>query len=102
MEFQKLGSKELEYKEYWEEGMDEKRFALCMAKRVWIILAAALAGALFAGGMYLMVRLLTQGPTQYQAEVRYACLLYTSDAGDAEHSVEPGGRFIINNISDFA
>lgn len=57
---------------FWEQGMDEKRFALRMAKRAWIILAAAVAGALFAGGLYLAVRLLTQGPTQYQAQVLYA------------------------------
>ena len=62
----------MEYKEFWSEGMDEKRFALRIAKRVWIILAAALAGALFAGGMYLMVRLVTQGPTRYQTQVLYA------------------------------
>ena len=77
MEFQKLKCKECkrnnsEYTGFWEDGMDEKRFALCFAKRAWMILAAALAGALFAGGLYLMGRLLTQGPTRYQTEVLYA------------------------------
>ena len=61
-----------ETKAYWKERFDEKRFFLCMTKRAWVILAAALAGALFAGGLYLMVRLLTQGPVQYQAQVLYA------------------------------
>ena len=67
-----MASDKQERAAFWEAGMDEKRFVLLTAKRVWIILAAALAGALFAGGLYLMVRLLTQGPVQYQAEVLYA------------------------------
>jgi len=62
----------MERKDFWDEGMDEKRFALCFAKRVWIMIAAALAGALFAGGLYLAVQHFTAGPDQYRAEVLYA------------------------------
>ena len=36
---------------FWQEGMDGKRFALCLFKKGWIILAAALAGAAAAWGV---------------------------------------------------
>ena len=39
---------------FWQEGMDGKRFALCLFRKVWVILAAALAGAAAAGGIYLL------------------------------------------------
>jgi hypothetical protein len=51
---------------FWKEGMDEKRFALCCIHKIWICLAAALAGAVFAAGIYLGVRQLTMGPKQYR------------------------------------
>lgn len=58
--------------EYWSEGIDEKRFALCMKNKIWLVLAAALAGALFSGALYLIVRQVTKGAPQYQAEVLYS------------------------------
>ena len=62
----------MQEKEYWREGMDAKRFALCVKSKLWVILAAALAGALFAGGIYLIVRQLTMGEPQYRAEVMFS------------------------------
>lgn len=58
--------------EFLQEGIDEKRFVLCMRHTIWIAFAAGLAGALLAGGMYLLVRRLTMGEPQYRAEVLYA------------------------------
>lgn len=58
--------------EFWKEGMDGKRFALCVKSKLWIILAAALAGALFAGGIYLLARFFTMGPPRYRAEVFFS------------------------------
>lgn len=57
---------------FWREGMDEKRFALWFINKIGILMAAAFAGALFAGGIYLLVRSLTAGPEQYRAEVMYS------------------------------
>lgn len=59
-------------KEFWSEGIDEKRFVLCMKNKIWLILAAALAGALFSGALYLTVRQVTKGELQYRAEVLYS------------------------------
>lgn len=42
---------------FWQEGMDGKRFALCLFRKVWVILAAALTGAAAAGGIYLFTAL---------------------------------------------
>ena len=64
---------------FWKEGMDEKRFALCCIHKIWICLAAALAGAVFAAGIYLGVRQLTMGPKQYRSEVLYSSLADFSD-----------------------
>lgn len=57
--------------QFWKEGIDEKRFALCMKNKIWLILAAALAGALFSGALYLIVRQATKGEPQYRAESLY-------------------------------
>lgn len=59
-------------KEFWKEGVDEKRFALCMKNKIWLILAAAIAGALFSGAVYLIVRQASKGEMQYRAEVLYS------------------------------
>ena len=64
---------------FWKEGMDEKRFALCCIHKIWICLAAALAGAVFAAGIYLGVRQL--GPKQYRSEVLYS-IVYDIDEDD--------------------
>lgn len=58
--------------EYWREGIDAKRFALCVKNKIWIALAAALAGALFSGAVYLLARQLTMGEPQYRAEVLFS------------------------------
>lgn len=57
---------------YWREGIDEKRFALCVKNKIWLVAAAALAGALFSGALYLIVRQAAQKAPQYQAEVLYS------------------------------
>ena len=66
---------------FWKEGMDEKRFALCCIHKIWICLAAALAGAVFAAGIYLGARQLTMGPKQYRSEVLYS-IVYDIDEDD--------------------
>ena len=62
----------MQEREYWKEGVDAKRLALCLKSKIWIVLAAALAGAVFAGGLYLIARQLTMGETQYRSEVMFS------------------------------
>ena len=52
---------------YKRQGMDGKRFALCLFKKGWIILAAALAGAAVAAGIYLFAALVLGGKPEYPA-----------------------------------
>lgn len=56
---------------FWQEGMDGKRFALCLFRKVWVILAAALIGAAAAGGIYLFAALVLGGPARYQVLSQY-------------------------------
>ena len=42
--------------DYWGQGVDLKRFSLCVQGRLWTVLAAALAGALLAAALYAIVR----------------------------------------------
>ena len=76
---------------FWKEGMDEKRFALCCIHKIWICLAAALAGAVFAAGIYLGVRQLTMGPKQYRSEVLYSIVYDIDEEGWAWGQLERDG-----------
>ncbi len=62
----------MDKKEFMREDIDGKRFVLCMRHSIWVVFAAALAGALLAGGIYLIFRQATMGDAQYRAEVLYA------------------------------
>lgn len=57
--------------DYWGQGVDLKRFFLCVQGRLWTVLAAALAGALLAAALYAIVRQVTMGPPKYRAEVLF-------------------------------
>lgn len=58
----------MELDERMKEGMDLKRFVLCLLRKWWVIIAAALAGAVFAGGVY---GIMTDKEPLYQARVQY-------------------------------
>lgn len=57
---------------YWQEGVDAKRFFLCVRGKLWAVLAAAAAGALFAAALYAVVRQASAGPLQYRAQVLFS------------------------------
>ncbi len=59
-------------RKFWDAGVDWKRFSLCVRKKIWLVAAAAVLGALLAGGVYALVRLLSAGGPQYRAEVLFA------------------------------
>ena len=60
-----------ERERYWREGMDLKRFFLCVRGKIWMVLAA-LAGALFAAALYAIVRQATMNPPEYRAQVLFS------------------------------
>lgn len=62
----------MEKKDFLQEGIDEKRFVLCMRYHIWVVFLAVAVGVLLAGGIYLAVRQLAGGKQQYRAEALYA------------------------------
>lgn len=69
---------------FWQEGMDGKRFALCLFKKAWIILAAALAGAAAAAGIYLFAALVLGGKPEYQVFSQYRIYFDKEKYGEIE------------------
>lgn len=69
---------------FWQEGMDGKRFALCLFKKGWIILAAALAGAAAAAGIYLFAALVLGGKPEYQVFSQYRIYFDKDKYGEIE------------------
>lgn len=69
---------------FWQEGMDGKRFALCLFKKAWIILAAALAGAAAAVGIYLFAALVLGGKPEYQVFSQYRIYFDKEKYGEIE------------------
>ncbi len=56
---------------FWQEGIDGKRFALCLFRKIWILPAAgALCAAAFVL-VYLFVTLVLSGGQQYQVFSQY-------------------------------
>ncbi len=52
---------------YADAGMDMKKLVLCFAQKLWIAVAAALAGAVAGGLVYLAVSVVPEAERQYQA-----------------------------------
>lgn len=69
---------------FWQEGMDGKRFALCLFRKIWVILAAALLGGAAAGGIYLFSALVLGGPVQYQVFSQYRIYFDKDKYGEIE------------------
>lgn len=57
-------------KEFMQEGMDLKRFALCLQKKLGAILLITAFGAFLCGGIYLLVRELAM-ETKWQAQSKF-------------------------------
>lgn len=56
----------MENQRYWQEGMDWKRIFLLWGKKVWLLAAAGLAGAVLGGGIYLAVCVLPAANREYE------------------------------------
>lgn len=52
---------------YADAGLDMKKLVLCFIRRLWIVLAAAVAGAVLGGMIYAMVRIVPESEREYQA-----------------------------------
>lgn len=52
---------------YADAGMDMKKLGLCFIRKSWIVLAAAVIGALLGGILYTIVRIVPEAEREYQA-----------------------------------
>lgn len=57
----------MENERYWREGIDWKRIFLLWRKKLWVLVAAALAGALLGGGIYFVVCVLPAANREYES-----------------------------------
>lgn len=65
-------------------GHGRKAFCLCLFKKGWIILAAALAGAAVAAGIYLFAALVLGGKPEYQVFSQYRIYFDKEKYGEIE------------------
>ena len=56
---------------YWKQGMDLKRFVLVLGRKLWLILAGAIVGAVLGGVTYKIVTNIVDGEPEYQANADY-------------------------------
>lgn len=69
---------------FWQEGMDGKRLALCLFRRIWLLPAAGVAGAVLAVGIYLLHALALAGPAEYQVFSQYRIWFDSEKYGDIQ------------------
>jgi len=57
----------MENQNYMREGLDIKRVALLMRKKLWMPVAAAVAGAIFCAGIYLLAHVVFAPAREFQS-----------------------------------
>ena len=62
---------ETRQKGYMEQGLDLKRLVLVLGRKLWLILAGAVLGALLGGLTYKVVTNIIDGEPEYQANADY-------------------------------
>ena len=68
----------MERKGYMEQGMDFKRLVLVLGKKIWLILAAVVVGAVLGGITYKIVTNITNGEPEYRASADYYISFFES------------------------
>lgn len=69
---------------FWQEGMDGKRFALCLFRRIWLLPAAGAAGAAAAAGLYLLAAAALGGKPRYEAFSQYRIYFDSEKYGEIQ------------------
>lgn len=70
-------------KEWMNEGIDLKLMMLLYRKKIWISVVCALAGAVFAGGLYFLVHVVYAPAREYEAVSKLYLTFAQDDDGDA-------------------
>lgn len=69
--------------EWMKEGIDLKLTALLYRRKIWISIVCALAGAVFAGGLYFLVHVVYAPAREYEAVSELYLTFARDDDGDA-------------------
>ena len=67
---------------YADAGMDMKKLVLCFAKKLWIAVVAAAAGAVLGGLVYLAASVVPEAERQYQAMAKIYLDFATDETGE--------------------
>jgi len=71
---------------YAKEPFDTKLFVLRFLKKIWVVLCAALVGAVLIGGGYYLKKVTFGGPTEYEITTSYF-IEYNTFRGETEEVV---------------
>ena len=63
---------------YFKQGIDLKRLFLVLGKKIWLILAAVVVGAVIGGITYKVVTNITNGEPEYRASADYYISFFES------------------------
>ena len=91
----------LENKGYMEQGMDLKRLVLVLGKKLWLLLAAAVLGAVLGGLTYKIVTNITNGEPEYRASADYY-ISFFDDGADYYNAYTWDGILRDDPIVDYA
>ncbi|MBR4981465.1 MAG: hypothetical protein IKY94_02770 [Lachnospiraceae bacterium] len=91
----------LENKGYMEQGMDLKRLVLVLGKKLWLLLAAAVLGAVLGGFTYKIVTNITNGEPEYRASADYY-ISFFDDGADYYNAYTWDGILRDDPIVDYA
>lgn len=69
---------ELEKSKYMEHSLDLKRLVLVLGKKIWLVLAAVVVGAVLGGITYKVVTHITNGEPEYRASADYYISFFES------------------------
>ncbi len=68
---------------YADEGMDIKKYMLCLFRRLPLILGAVIAGALLGAAVYVIVRTVPESEREYQAFAKVYLDFAADETGEA-------------------
>lgn len=85
----------LSKKAYQEQGLDVKRLALVIGKKIWIVAAAVIVGALAGALLYKAVTSITNGEAEYRISADY---YITFDFETFEHGDDYYNAYTWDNV----
>lgn len=67
---------------YADEGMDMKKLVLCFISKIWLVLAAAVAGAVLGGVIYAVSHIVPEAEREYRAMSKVYLDFAADETGD--------------------